>query len=332
MTAPTRPFEELTPRGQLLRLRALALDALGNYDLDVAGCSFAAAAFNTVFRVDTTGGSTYALRMSPGLRIHADGCERLEAAWVTALRRDVGLATPAVIPASDGSSVVWSATPGVPEPRSCVLFEWVRGRPLRQRMRADVVRQVGELAATVQEHASVGASDAPTEAPNGALVADRVLYFRTAARLEELRPAYGSVLEEAEVRAQTALDALWRDPPHPPHLLHGDIQPGNVMVARDRATLIDFQDLVWGFEIQEVVMALQALDRFPDADALFRAFRAGYEARRLWPDADPETIAALHAARHLNVLKLGLSTRKPGLDEFIARHADPVVSWMTTAG
>ena len=321
-----RAFEELTPRGQLQRLRALALDALARYDLDVVRCSFAATAFNTVFRVDTADGATYALRVSPSLRIHADGCEVLEAAWVTALRRDVGLATPAVIPASDGSPLVWAATPGVPEPRSCVLFQWVSGKPLRRRMRADIVRQVGTLAATVQDHAAAGA---PPDVPPGALVADRALYFHTASRLEELRPAYGSVLEEAEARVQTALGALWRDPPHPPHLLHGDIQPGNVMVAGNHATLIDFQDLVWGLEVQEVVIALQALDHFPDADALFAAFRAGYEARRPWPDATPETIAALNAARHLNVLNFGLGVRKPGLDEFVARHADPVVAWMT---
>ena len=104
------------------------------------------------------------------------------------------------------------------------------------------------------------------------------------------------------------------------------------MVDRSRVTLIDFQDLVWGFEIQEVVIALQALERVPAAEDLVGAFRAGYEAIRAWPDADPETMAALHAARHLNVLNFGLGIRKPGLDEFVARHADPVVAWMATAG
>lgn len=327
-TRSTRAFEDLTPRGQLLRLRALALDALREYDLEVVRCSFVSTGFNTVFRVDATNGSRYALRVSPRLRIHADGCEAAEAAWVTALRREVGLATPAVINAADGSPVVWVEGAGVPEPRSCVLFEWVGGQPLRRRINAGAVRMTGELAASVHDHAASHASADASAAPLGALVADRVLYFRTDARLEELRPTYGSALAEAVVRAQLVLDGLWSNPPHPAHLLHGDIQPSNVMVAGSQVTLIDFQDLIWGFEIQDVVIALQALAHFEDAEGLAAAFRGGYETIRPWPEADPETIAALHAARHLNVLNFGLGLRAPGLDAFVARHADPVVKWM----
>jgi Ser/Thr protein kinase RdoA (MazF antagonist) len=325
VTGPTRPFGDLTPRGQLLRVRGLALEALRAYDLEVIGCSFVARAFNTVFRVDTTNGS-YALRVSPGLRIHAEDCEALEAAWVAALRRDVGLATPAVMAARDGSPVVWASTKGVPEPRSCVLFEWVGGQRLRLRMSARPVRKTGELAAIVHDQAA--ASRAST-APAGALVADHVHYFRTAYRLDELQPTYGSVLDEAVSRAQQTLDALWRNPPHPAHLLHGDIQPSNVMVSGSDVTLIDFQDLIWGFEIQEVVIALQGLESFDHSEALWRAFREGYEEIRPWPDTDPETVAGLHAARRLNTLNFGLNVRKPGLDEWVARQVTPVIEWMT---
>jgi Ser/Thr protein kinase RdoA (MazF antagonist) len=309
----------------LLRVRGLALEALRAYDLEVIRCSFVARAFNTVFRVDTTNGS-YALRVSPGLRIHAEGCEALEAAWVTALRRDVGLATPAVMLARDGSPVVWASTEGVPEPRSCVLFEWVGGQELRRRMSPGPVRKTGELAAIVNDQAVARQESA---APSGALVADHVLYFRTEFRLDELRPTYGSALDEAVSRAQQTLDALWRNPPHPAHLLHGDISPSNVMVAGSEVTLIDFQDLIWGFEIQEVVIALQGLANFDDFEALWKAFREGYEAIRPWPEADPETLAGLHAARRLNTLNFGLNIRKPGLDAWVARQVPPVIEWMT---
>jgi Ser/Thr protein kinase RdoA (MazF antagonist) len=148
------------------------------------------------------------------------------------------------------------------------------------------------------------------------------LYLRVDDRLAELHPAYGTVLDEACDRVQEVFDALWRDQPHPPHLLHGDVQPKNVIADGGRVTLIDFQDLLWGFEILDVVIAL----RHDELDA--DAFRAGYESVRPWPDATPETIAALGVARYLNVLNFGLSVRKAGLDEFVARIAEPVVAWM----
>jgi len=324
----TRAFDDLTPRGQLGRLRALGLDALLDYDLEVVRCSFVAQAFNTVFRVDAANGSIYALRISPHLRIHADGCESAEAQWLAALRRDAKLSVPQVIRTRDRSVVVAAAAAGVPEARSCVLFEWTVGRPLRERINLNLVRKAGALTAVVHEHGAFRAATRPSAPPPGVLVADCVLYFRAAIRLDELGATYGSVLAEAVERAQQALDDLWRNPPHRPHLLHGDVQPGNVLAARGEVTLIDFQDLIWGFEIQDALMALDALAPLDNGPKFVEAFRAGYETVRPWPDADPETIAALSAARHLNILNFGLNVRRAGLDSFIARHAGPVLEWM----
>jgi Ser/Thr protein kinase RdoA (MazF antagonist) len=323
-----RDFDALTPRGRIGRLRALASDALRAYDIDVVRCSFVATAFNTVFRVDATDGSVYALRMSPKLRIHADGCEAVEAAWTDALRVDAGVATPRVVRARDGSPVVWAERADVPERRSCVVFEWVRGRPLRERITPESVRATGALVAAVHEHGSSYCA----EPPAGALVGDRVLCFRAPERLAELHGEYGTMLDEAVDRAQRVLDDLWRRPPHRPHLLHADVQPGNVMVDRGKVTLIDFQDLIWGFEIQDVTLALLEIERSDAAGALGAAFREGYETVRTWPDAEAATVAAIRAARHLNVLNYGLSMRKPGLDAFVARHAAAVANWMGSAG
>ena len=290
---------------------ALARDALRRYDIQVADCTFAAEAFNTVFRVDAANGSRYALRVGSLLRIHMDGCEELEAAWVNELHA-AGLPVAPVVPARDGSLVVDV------DGRRCLLFEWVPGRRLHDDPTPALVHATGAALAAVHEHAARHR----TERPAGALVPDRALYLRADNRLEELRPVYGTVLDDACARVQGVFDALWRDPPHPPHLLHGDVQPKNVIADRGRVTLIDFQDLLWGFEIVDVVIALRHDTQEPDA------FRAGYETVRRWPDAAPETVAALTAARYLNVLNFGLSVRKAGLDEFVARIAEPVVAWM----
>jgi Ser/Thr protein kinase RdoA (MazF antagonist) len=308
------------------RLQRLAVLMLQGYDIDVAEVSFVTTAFNTVFRVDANDGSSYAFRVSPSLRIHDDLCEMAEAEWVTALRRDAEFPTPAVILTPAGFPVVFAASLRL-RSRTGVLFDWVDGRTLRENMTAAGVHAAGKLAGRVHEHAAAHATRA---APEGVLVADRVLYFRLEERLGELTPTYGSVLTEAVDRAQRAVDRLWREPPHPPHLLHGDIQSGNVLVEDEQVSLIDFQDLIWGFEIHEVVIALQALaGQFPGDDALPAAFRAGYSQIRPWPEADEEMVGALTAARHLNQLNLGLSVRKPGLDEFVARHAGAVLDWMS---
>ena len=289
---------------------ALARDALRAYDIDVVDCEPAAQAFNTVFGVDARDGSRYALRVGSELRIHADGCEEVEAAWVNELHA-AGLPVARVLPARDGTFVVDVGA------RRCLLFEWVAGQRLRDDPRPELVRAAGALTARVHEH---GAGYLRQE-PAGALRGDRVLTFRVPNRLGDLQPRYGTVLLDAVERAQRTIDALWRDPPHSPHLLHGDVNLGNVLVDGAALTLIDFQDLFWGFEVQDVVIATVSL---PHRDA----FRSGYESVRAWPDADPSVIAALEAARHLNILNFGLAGNRPRLEEVVARHAEPIVTWM----
>ena len=288
----------------------IARAALRAYDVDVAACTFAAEAFNTVFRVEATDGSQYALRVGSALRIHADGCEELEAAWVNTLHAE-GYPVVRVVPARDGSYVVDLGA------RRCVLFDWVRGRRLRDDPRPELVHAAGALTARLHKQGARYLR----EPPAGALAGNRVLSFRISNRLDELRPRFGTAIADAVGRAQASLDALWREPPHAPHLLHGDVNLGNVLVESDRITLIDFQDLFWGFEIQDVVIATVSL---PHGDM----FRSGYESVRPWPDADAATVAALEVARRLDILNYALA-RGHGLDEFVGRHAQPVVAWMT---
>jgi Ser/Thr protein kinase RdoA (MazF antagonist) len=101
------------------------------------------------------------------------------------------------------------------------------------------------------------------------------------------------------------------------------------MVHRNSVTLIDFQDLIWGFDVQDCSIALLALEQHGDTGSWADAFRAGYEAVRPWPDTDPETDAALRAARHLNILNFGMSPGRRDVDAFVVRHAAAIREWMS---
>src|SRR5262249_17741901 len=140
---------------------AVAIAALRAYEVDVVRCEFAAQAFNTVFRVDAADGAQYALRVGAELRIHADGCEELEASWVNALHA-AGFRVARVVPARDGSPVVDI------DGRRCLLFDWVEGHRLRDEPTPVLLRATGAMLAAVHEHATEHRSDAPA----GALVPD----------------------------------------------------------------------------------------------------------------------------------------------------------------
>jgi Ser/Thr protein kinase RdoA (MazF antagonist) len=304
--------------------RTVACAALSRYAISPLRVRLAARSFNSVFRV-TTATAVYALRAGSPLRIHPDGTEAVEAAWHRRLRGE-GVAVPGVLASVDGelTTVVADAS----GPRVCVLFDWVAGRSLRTRLTQRRSAELGALSARL--HQDAAAWSPPGAAP--VLTADRVLYWRVPSRLAEAgaRFGYGTLFTDALARAQAAVDALWRDPPHPPHLVHGDLTPANVIVSPSHGLVpIDFQDTVVGLEVQDLSFTVAALRRLPDGGRLADAFRAGYAECRPWPDASPDLFDALVAARGLHQLNLTLNvTDLAGLDGYVAGHAERARAWM----
>ncbi|HEY0934073.1 MAG TPA: phosphotransferase, partial [Trebonia sp.] len=191
---------------------------------------------------------------------------------------------------------------------------------------------LGRLSARLQQ-------DGAAWSPPGAgevLRADRVLYWRLPDRLAEAgsRFGFGTLFTDAQDRAQSVVAALWRDPPHPPHLVHGDLTPANVIVsARHGLVPVDFQDLVWGLDVQDLSFTVAALSRWPDGDRLVDAFRGGYGECRSWPEVSPALFGSLIAARALQQVNLTLSRPdRTELEGYVVRHAERIRAWMGRPG
>ena len=319
------PFASLTGAGQQRRLRTVAREALRAHRGRVAALHLHATAFNTVFRVDLVGGTRRALRVSPALRIHPRETEQLEAAWTDQISDQTSISVARVCPDRNGGVATEVEVPDVDGTRTCVLFEWVRGARLRDRADPDRMRQAGALLAELHEQAAARGDIA---APAGAMVANRVLHFEIDDRLAECHERYGHVVDDARHAAQEAIDALWADPPQRPHLLHGDFTWKNVLAGRDGLTVIDFQDVMFGFPAIDVVNAVCPLDRLKGSQPLGDALREGYCSVRPWPIEDPVLFGALIAARRVLQIDLGLQVRLPDLDEHIEHHVAKLRSWL----
>jgi Ser/Thr protein kinase RdoA (MazF antagonist) len=323
--AAVRPFDQLTPRGQLRRIRAAALAGLSQYEIGAGRCTFVARSLDTVFRVDDTCGARHALRVTGPVRTSREGAETTEAAWLEALGAEAGMTVPRMQPTRSGSFAVHVSVAGAPEPRVCTLSTWVDGRPLLANATVALLRKTGEMAARLHEHGA----GYTTTVPETVITADRVLYWRIQSRLGELESEHGTLLTEATDRAQQVLDHLWRDQPSAPHILHGDLEPANVIVRHGEVAPIDFYDLTWGFEVQDLAITLCALQESDDPDVVVAAFKLGYERARAWPDFDPEIWDALVAARRLQLTNLALVGRRPGFESFVTRQAALISRWMS---
>ena len=160
-----KPYQELTCRGRLHRMRQLALLALREYGLQDALFKLIVQAGNTLFRVyepasSFTPGSDDLFE--PGqylLRVHKPGYQEpeainLELAWLAAMRQEEDLPVPEPIATLDGKWVPAINAPGVPGTRHCSLLRWIKGRSVKNRFRPHHLRAQGRLMARLHHFSS----------------------------------------------------------------------------------------------------------------------------------------------------------------------------------
>jgi Ser/Thr protein kinase RdoA (MazF antagonist) len=295
-----RDFDSLTNRGRARRLRQVALAALAEYPLDITQVRLVTNSWNAIFRVDTPG-SKYLLRICRSTQTEG-GPEQLaaETAWLAALRRDTDLAVPEPVATRYGTLLVTAEAPGVPEPRHCVLFSWLRGRDLDDRLTPENVAKLGVLAARLHQYA------ASWEPPDGfsiqrydralppvepaILFDDEFANLLPAGRREVFRAAAEGVKEAIE-RLQASGE--------PMRVIHGDLHRWNAKVFRGRLSAFDFEEIIWGWPVQDIAITLYYFHGEAEYGALRAAFRQGYETVAPWPERYEGEIDRFIAGRAL---------------------------------
>src|ERR1044072_8863088 len=125
-----KPFDSLSHRGQVARLKRLAEMALRDFGIAEARLRPRTHMENTTFKVETAQGGPYVMRIhrSTGVDGHPRRTEEQigsEMGWLAAIRRDTDLVVPEPVRTRDGALLTITEVEGVPDLRICVLFHWV---------------------------------------------------------------------------------------------------------------------------------------------------------------------------------------------------------------
>lgn len=304
------PYQQLTERGQVRRMRQLAEQVLTQYELKVERVAFLARMTNLLYRVDTAGGRRYVLR------IYSDADStlaenRTEVFWLNAIRRDTNLRVVTPVLRRDGEYISLASMPGLPPERRCVLFNWVPGRPLETRVTAAAYQQFGGMLARLHDHSERLALPTHIHPKRW----DKVFYYpgenAIFARPEHAHlfpPERLAMMDEAVSRCGRLLSGLYAQA-RPPMLIHGDLHPGNIHVERGLLHFLDFEDICLGYPVQDVAISLYYGRSRPDYPELVEAFRKGYASVRAWPVRSSEQLAGLMAARNANFINYVVSLR-----------------------
>jgi Ser/Thr protein kinase RdoA (MazF antagonist) len=298
-----KPFNALTERGQVLRLRRLAEKVVQEYDLPVNRVSFMVRMTNFLFRVETATGQKYVLR------VYSDDDStieenRTEMFWLNAIQRDTDLRVVKPVRRRDGEYITLADLPGLLPKRRCALFCWVPGRPLEKHPTPALYFQFGEMMARLHNHSeelAVPPQICPKHWDKVFYYPDeQIVYHRS--EFQHLFPSGGvDLMDEAVSRCDKLLADLYKVP-FPPMLIHGDLHFGNVHVAKSKLYFLDFEDICLGYPVQDVAISLYYGRLLPEYPSLVSAFKEGYSSERAWPVESPQQLAGLMTARNTNFI------------------------------
>jgi Ser/Thr protein kinase RdoA (MazF antagonist) len=283
-------FEELSARAQVHRLRRVALAALEQYPFEARRLRLLFHGYNTSFRVDTTDGRRFAMRINVN-SVTSDASLAAELAWLAALSRDTDIVvpTPQLTAAGAMRASVWFDEMSTEVP--VVVMSWLPGRDLDEPT-VDACRALGRLTARLHEHAESWSPPAGAAFP----ALDDVLVGTPNLLLDrpDITAAERDVFVAAFERIGRAYDELRRTPGR--HSLHADLHGGNVKWLRGRMSVFDFDDACHGAPVHDLAISTYYLGRDPELET---ALRAGYTDLRPLPVRSEDRFESLVAGRNL---------------------------------
>jgi Ser/Thr protein kinase RdoA (MazF antagonist) len=293
-----RPFAQLTRASQRQRLARAAAAALTHYGITDARLTFRSDTTNTVFRAEAAG-QRFALRIHPAQgwgapQIHA------ELAWLTALRRDLGLLVPEPVPTLGGRPLCEIDLPGIPGRRSVALFRWISGRPMGQQITRARLAQLGRLMAQLHQHAMTFALPEGTDRDRDDWPGMREWRLASHPSAGILRPDQHALCAEAAMRAADVIAQI--DPHDNIGLIHSDIHFANCLDCGEQLGLIDFDDCQFAPFTSDLAITLTYLDDRPDYALLRDALLDGYSQLRPLPAGAAAELDAFMVERGLRLI------------------------------
>jgi Ser/Thr protein kinase RdoA (MazF antagonist) len=219
---------------------------------------------------------------------------------MTALGEAAQIRVPAVVPNRSGGLVTMAEAPGVPGPRSCVVFDWLAGARLGEHVDARNWGALGELMARMHRFARDWVPPPGFVAPSydSALPYGEPLVMFEPGRADLHGASY--LLQEAYHRTNERIRALNHEQPR--IVVHGDLHGWNVKIVHGVLAPFDFEDILYAVPILDVATSLYYVRDRPDYLSLAVAFRTGYERQLPWVEREPGELDRLLIARGLDLL------------------------------
>ncbi len=292
----TLSYNEQVKRLTRLARAALAHYALKNASLKDAELSLIAHWQNTTFWVDTPD-KRYALRVNrPASQSLAS--IRSELLWLEALTRDTDLCVPT--PYRNDVGELLTIVAGETGTRHCVLFSWLDGDFLDEKLTPAHLETVGAFTAKLHRHSETFVPPPGFERRRLEWDGQMSNFFtqpNTRAN-PVVTPDLWTLFDEVRSRTEPVMTALGRSP-DVYGLVHNDVYQENMLFAEGAVQVFDFDNCGYAHYLLDAAVTLAQVRKHADYAQKRAAYLKGYARHRALSQGELDGLEAFLAARVL---------------------------------
>ena len=304
-------YTELDEDGQVAEVQKLVPGLLSQYGIESSSVENVNHSFNSSFKVTSTRGDEYALRINLGSGKKPDEV-LAEMQWLEALAQDGSVKAPEPIRTSNNELLIKTPFEPLNTETTAVLFKWIEGEEAGDEITDDQLFELGKNMAKLQLFAEKLEFQNPASLPliNSTLMNSEDLL--TIEQPKEINDKlYGDILKALSItdEVHTRLSAENNLIP-----IHADLHAGNVIVNEGKLAIIDFDDAGIGLPIQDLAISNYYIREDTEKE---KHLKAGYASIKELPKVSESDYEALLLSRLVVLINAVLGMTSAEIIEFL---------------